>query len=506
VQAAAAEHDTMSVSDESRQSAESRSSRGAPRMACPQKFRETAIASELVTLAECEAAFEAAHRRCGNAAHVTAQMMADDLVKRETLTRFQAEQLLAGRRKLTLGNYRILGEVGQGGMGQVFKARHLFMGRIVAVKVLPRAKANDETEAAFRREIELLGSLDHENLVRALDAGYDGQVLFLVTELVSGHDLRRQVQKFGPLDEVMAASVASQAACGLECAHAAGLVHRDVKPANILVREDGRVKVSDLGLAGSLLDGLEDGPARVMGTFDYMAPEQILEPERPQQSADIYGLGCSLYFAVTGRVPFPDGNRQEKAKRQVHEEPTDVLALAPNLDPAFADCIRRLMAKNPAHRPPSAKAVVDLLAAWTPPEPLPLPTSSSDGRRRSGRGGVVVVDDASASGSSSQAASAHPLPSSLQESRSQPAFPPGATGASGVADDGSISLGGALAMSAVVGLIGGLITGGIRLLAGEAWQQNGLGMVDFWSVAYVLSALTALGCWLLLGPSEREGR
>ena len=135
--------------------------------------------------------------------------MAECLVAQALLTRFQADQLLAGRRKLTLGQYRILDEIGRGGMGQVFRAQHVMMGRTVAIKVLPRAKSTSESEAAFQREIRMLARLDHDNLVRALDAGHDGKVYYLVTELVPGLDLRRQVLKHGTLDEVTAASVIS---------------------------------------------------------------------------------------------------------------------------------------------------------------------------------------------------------------------------------------------------------------------------------------------------------
>lgn len=498
----------MSIQDESSRQAPPTPSTEGNRAVSPQKFRDTAISSELVTPVECEAAFEAASRRCGGDPQVTGQAVADELVRQEILTRFQAVQLLAGRRKLTLGQYRILDEVGQGGMGQVFKARHLFMGREVAVKVLPRSKANDETEAAFRREIELLGSLDHENLVHALDAGYDGQVLFLVTELVSGLDLRRHVVKYGRLDAVLAASVASQAARGILCAHTAGLVHRDVKPANILVREDGRVKVSDLGLAGSLMDGLDGSPGRIMGTFDYMAPEQIRSPEKAHQSADIYGLGCTLYFAVTGQVPFPGGDRQEKAKKQIHEEPTAILELAPDLDPGFAEAIGKLMAKEPSDRPPSAKAVLDLLAPWTPQDPIPLPTRSGK-RGRDRRAGSSFGEGSGAGPSTSIAVGSggpgRGSPWGTGEARSVSGWSsPDANRAP--VDDGSIGLGSALTVSAAVGVGGGLVAQGIRLLAGDAWQQNNLGMVHFWSVAYVLSMATAFFCWLLLGPSKGDGR
>ena len=262
--------------------------------------------------------------------------------------------MLLGRSKLTLGQYRILDQVGQGGMGRVFKARHAMMRRIVAVKVLTKDKATPATEAAFLREIERLGDLDHENLLRALDAGRDGKVYYLVTEYIEGLDLRRQVLKHGPLAEVTAASVIAQAARGLAYAHEKGIVHRDVKPGNLLVTKDGRVKVLDLGLAGSVFDAKPRASGRIVGTMDYMAPEQIRSPDNARPPADIYGLGCTLYFLLAGKVPFPGGTRDEKAKRQLFESPAPIQALAPHVSDAFAAIVDAMLRKDPAERIGSA--------------------------------------------------------------------------------------------------------------------------------------------------------
>ncbi len=332
----------------------------------PRSFSSNAVASGLVTAADLEeAAVDVRHRLAHAAASETEDdILASVLVDHGTLTRFQADQLLAGKRKLTLGHYRILDAVGQGGMGQVFKAKHLLMGRIVAVKVLPRARSNPQTEAAFCREIQHIASLDHRNLVYALDAGHDGKVYFLVTELVDGIDLRRQVLRYGPLNEVAAASVVAQAARGLAHAHARGFIHRDVKPGNLLVREDGLVKVSDLGLAGSVLDPESMRPGRVVGTMDYMAPEQILRPDRVQPAADMYGLGCTLYFALSGRVPFPGGTRSEKRRRQLEDAPDPIRGLVPTVSPEFAAVLEKLMAKEVANRYQTAEEVLDAVHPW----------------------------------------------------------------------------------------------------------------------------------------------
>ena len=299
--------------------------------------------------------------------------VADCLVTREKLTRFQANQLLAGRRKLTLGQYQILDELGRGGMGQVFRAQHVMMGRTVAIKVLPRAKSTSEAEAAFQREIRMLGRLDHDNLVRALDAGHDGKVYYLVTELVPGIDLRRQVLKYGELDEIRAASVISQAAQGLGYAHGQGLVHRDVKPANLLVTPEGHVKVLDLGLAGSVIEGESTRLGRVVGTMDYMAPEQIRAVDNVGPSADVYALGCTLYFALTGQVPFPGGSRQEKMQRQLSEQPRPIRQLEPGVSEDICRVVDAMMRKDPQERPSSAQAVIDRLRPWTPQSPLAMP-------------------------------------------------------------------------------------------------------------------------------------
>ncbi len=314
--------------------------------------------------------------------------LAEWLVSRAWLTQFQAHQLLAGRRKLTLGQYRILDELGRGGMGQVFRAEHALMGRTVAIKVLPRAKSTPETEAAFQREIRMLARLDHPHLVRALDAGHDGKVYYLVTELVPGLDLRRQVLRHGPLDEIRAASVISQAALGLSYAHGQGLVHRDVKPANLLVTPEGHVRVLDLGLAGSVLEAESTRLGRVVGTMDFMAPEQIRAPDGVGPSADIYALGCALFFALTGEVPFPGGTRQEKARRQLKEEPRPVRQLAPSVSEGMARVVATLMQKEPQARPTSAAEVAERLRPWLPAEPLVMPRGRqgrTDGTSRSRR-------------------------------------------------------------------------------------------------------------------------
>jgi serine/threonine protein kinase len=371
-----------------------------PRSSPPRPFRETALASGLVTASQVEAA-EAELRAQGGAGQGSAsgqggdsasdRVLADLLVAQGAITPFQAEQMLVGRRKLTLGQYKILDAIGQGGMGRVFKAEHVMMGREVAIKVLPREKSTPETEAAFRREIRMLGRLDHANLVRALDAGHDGKVYYLVTELIDGLDLRKQVRRYGVLDEVAAASVIVQAARGLAYAHEQGLVHRDVKPGNLLVTPDGRVKVLDLGLAGSVMEEESTRLGRVIGTMDYMAPEQIRMPDKAGPAADVYGLGCTLYFALAGEVPFPGGTREEKARRQLTEPPRPLRQLAKHASPGFCAVVESMMRKDSAERLASAEAVIDRLKPWTPAEPLAMPRQPLPGRSSRGGGGAETL-------------------------------------------------------------------------------------------------------------------
>ncbi|MFN7813155.1 MAG: serine/threonine-protein kinase [Planctomycetia bacterium] len=341
----------------------------------PPRFRATALASGLVPperLDAVEIELQAVLDRNATPAEAWDKGVAELLVKQRILTRFQAREMLAGRRRFRLGQYTVLDEIGRGGMGQVFLAEHALMGREVAVKVLPRARATPEYEAAFRREIRMLAGLDHENLVRALDAGYDAKVYYLVTEFVPGFDLRKQVRRYGPLDALAAGAVMTQAARGLAYAHEHGVVHRDVKPGNLLVTQEGRVKVLDLGLAGSAFDPETQQPGRVIGTMDYMAPEQIRAPESAGPAADVYALGCTLYFALTGQPPFAGGSRKEKAQRQLHEQPVPVQQVAPGVDPGLARLLEAMMRKSPAERIPSARELIDLLRPWTPRTLVPM--------------------------------------------------------------------------------------------------------------------------------------
>lgn len=296
------------------------------------------------------------------------RVLAEKLVEMGRLNDFQAAQLLQGRTKFSLGPYAIIDSLGRGGMGQVFKAVHGVLDRVVAIKVLPRAKSTPEAIANFAREIRAQAQLDHPNLVRALDAGEDGNVYYLVTEYVPGSDLRKLIRREGRLDMAAAASVISQTAAGLGHAHGQGLIHRDVKPGNVLVTPDFLAKLSDLGLAAPLDADAESDPrfGKIVGTADYISPDHIKSPWDPTPAWDIYSLGCTLYYAVTGKVPFPlpRGTTADKARAHCTLRPLDPQRLNGDLDGEFVEVLAEMMAKDPTERTPTAADVVERLRPW----------------------------------------------------------------------------------------------------------------------------------------------
>ncbi len=299
----------------------------------------------------------------------TDEALGEHLVRLGYLNRWQAEQLRHGRTKFTLGPYRILDAIGHGGMGYVFKGEHQLLGRIEAIKVLPKTQMHPASIAAFCREIRAQAQLDHPNLVRLSFADKEGETYFLVTEFVQGSDLRRLVRHHGPLSARQAAVIISQAAEALAYAHERGLVHRDVKPGNLLVTPEGHTKLTDLGLASFSWDATTNttGAAtpHIVGTPDFLAPEAIVQPSNPRPVSDIYSLGCSLYYAVTGKVPFPGGTTSDKLRRHLEEAPLTPARLNAQLEPEFVDLIADMMRKRPDQRMGRALDVVERLRRWT---------------------------------------------------------------------------------------------------------------------------------------------
>ncbi|MEK6248416.1 MAG: serine/threonine protein kinase, partial [Planctomycetales bacterium] len=278
------------------------------------------------------------------------------------------EQLKLGNTRFYLKDYQIIDSIGQGGMGRVFKAEHSIMGRVVAIKVLPKERSSKEAIASFHHEIRVLAKLDHPNLVRAFDAGHDGNVHFLVTELVPGSDLRQLIRGGRKLNERDAATIIAKAALGLQHAHQRGLIHRDIKPGNIMVTPDGDVKVLDLGLAGFLqsdVENVDPRKGRIVGTADYLAPEVIMSPDSATPTSDIYSLGCSLYYAITSKVPFPGGSSGQKCQRHLNEIPLHPNRFNRELNQNFLDVLAEMMEKDPGKRVKTAAEAIERLAPWT---------------------------------------------------------------------------------------------------------------------------------------------
>jgi serine/threonine protein kinase len=333
-------------------------------------FEKCALTSGLLTSRQLDEARQALRNGDDEVASAapTDREISEKIVSMGILNAWQAKQLLDGRTKFTLGSYRIIDSLGQGGMGHVFKAEDPILKRVVAIKVLPRDKSTPEAIANFTREIQALSRLNHPKLVRAVDAGNDGNVNFLVTEFVPGSDLRKLVRRNGPLKMEVAANIISQVAEGLQHAHQQGIVHRDVKPGNVLVTPEGDAKLSDLGLAGPMYSSNADQDPRygkIVGTADYLSPDHIASPWNPAPAWDIYSLGCTLYYAVTGKVPFPGGTTADKARAHCSLKPLDPRRLNHQLSDPFVDVIADMMAKDPAQRVVSALAVIDRLATWS---------------------------------------------------------------------------------------------------------------------------------------------
>jgi serine/threonine protein kinase len=308
----------------------------------------------------------------------TAIDLARGLVRDGVLTKFQAEQLLQGRwRRFIIGKYKVLEPIGAGGMGSVFLCEHKAMRRRVAVKVLSGGKSKEPASLErFYREARAVAALDHPNIVHAYDIDQDGDLHFLVMEYIDGISLQRLVDKNGPLAIATAADYARQAALGLHHAHQkAGLVHRDVKPDNVLVDRRGVVKILDLGLARFFYDEADQltrvYDEKVLGTSDYLAPEQLLDDRPVDIRADIYSLGATLYFCLTAKPLFGPGPAPIKRIWQQVRQPKPVRSLRPEVPEELARVMEKMIAKAPEQRYPTPLEVAEALAPWTQNPPIP---------------------------------------------------------------------------------------------------------------------------------------
>jgi len=302
----------------------------------------------------------------------TPKDMADALVGKGLLTGFQADKLLSGRWRgfIISGKYRLLDRLGAGGMGQVFLCEHVLMGRRVALKVLPVAQAEDPASLArFYREARAVARLDHPNIVRAHDIDREDKLHFLVLEFIDGCNLHEFVKRNGTMTVPRAVSYIRQAAVGLDHAHQAGLVHRDIKPGNLLLDRQGSVKILDMGLArffdddgGAFVKQFEEG--YVIGTADYLAPEQTVD-NRVDIRADIYSLGGTLYYLLVGKSPFQDGSFHQKMIWHQVRQPKPVSCVRQDVPEKLAMMLCKMMAKEPSRRFQTPRELVDALTEFT---------------------------------------------------------------------------------------------------------------------------------------------
>jgi serine/threonine-protein kinase len=313
-----------------------------------------------------------------------ARVLARDLIQRGWLTPFQINQLFQDRGShLVLESYVLLERLGEGGMGQVFKARHRKLGHHVAIKIIRKDRLlNPDIVKRFRREIRTTSQLAHPHIVRAVDAGEGGGAYYFAMELIDGVDLAKLVRRGGMRPPREACEYIRQAALALQYAHEHGIVHRDVKPSNLLLRSNTPepvVMILDLGLARRLdREGMDNSTTltdegAVMGTPDYIAPEQAEESHTVDGRADVYSLGCTLYYLLNAKPPFSGSSLAAKLRQHLFVEPTPVEQLRDDLPPGLAFVVRKMMAKRPEDRYQTAIEVAEALAAVFKDVPTAIP-------------------------------------------------------------------------------------------------------------------------------------
>jgi serine/threonine protein kinase len=302
-------------------------------------------------------------------------IVAAELVHQHKLTPYQASVLSAGQASgLVFGEYTVLDKLGEGGMGTVYKAQHRRLKRVVALKVLSATLTKDDDQVKrFHREVEAAARLNHAHIVAAYDANEQDGVHYLVMEFVDGCDLARLIKEQGPLQVNRAVNYILQAADGLAHAHARGVVHRDIKPSNLLLDTEGTVKILDMGLvrfmesdAGRAPGTAPEGLTRtghIMGTFEFMAPEQAIDTRRADERADIYSLGCTLYYLLTGEPPYRGETGMQTLMAHREEPIPSLRAARPEAPIALNVAFQRMLAKRPEDRCQSMAEVRQALKA-----------------------------------------------------------------------------------------------------------------------------------------------
>ena len=344
------------------------------------EFLRNLLRSDLLSREELQAAV----RKVPSERREDPAQIADSLIAQRLLTQFQAHKVLAGVVVgLKLGPYQVQAPIGRGGMGTVYLARDSRNGETAAIKVVSpkRAKGGARHLARFQREMMLSQKLKHPNVALTRDVGVFKGVHYLVLEYIPGLTLYRLVLRDGPLSVSRTARLFAEICAALEHAHSQGLIHRDLKPSNIMVTPDEHAKLLDLGLALLIGEEVDDpevvgGKGYVVGSVEYIAPEQTRDPTQVDARADLYSLGCTLYFALTGKGPFagpgPPGlpgslSAKELMRAHRHTEPDPIQSRNPSVPEGLANLIHRLMAKKPKHRPESAAVVRQELLRFSEP-------------------------------------------------------------------------------------------------------------------------------------------
>jgi serine/threonine protein kinase len=329
---------------------------------------------ELLRQSELIAETDLALCREEAATALTAEQFANELVRRGLITRFHATNLLKGRwRGFFVGKYRLLELIGAGGMGQVYLAAHKTMRRLVALKLLSlRPGADPSILPRFQREARAMAALDHPHIVKAFDADQDDKIHYIVLEYVDGVSLSELIKQQGPMPVERAANFICQAALGLHHAHQMGIIHRDIKPGNMLLDREGLVKILDMGLARVFHDNadnltLQHNAGQALGTADYLAPEQATNSHEVDPRADVYALGGTLYYLLMGRAPFQGASTTQKLAWHQLKMPPAIRQQRPEVPAAVEAIVNKMMAKKAEDRFASAEEVREVLDAWAGP-------------------------------------------------------------------------------------------------------------------------------------------
>lgn len=327
---------------------------------------------------------------------VSTEELVNHLVDSGLITKWHTDKLLAGKYKgFFLGKYKLLRHLGSGGMSSVYLAQHKISEQYRAIKVLPRKKVSDKSYLdRFYLEARAAASLNHPNVVRIYDICNEKDTHYMVMEYVEGNDLYNIVTADGAVEIEKAVQYIAQAAVGLEHAHERELVHRDIKPANLLLTVDNDIKILDLGLALVNQDDSESLTVlyneKVMGTADYLSPEQAVNSHEVDSRADIYSLGCTLYYLLTGHPPFPKGTLAQRIAMHQSKEPADIRESRPECPEIVVDVCKKMMEKKPEARYQNCKEIQTALFKMLENGALKEPVATNGAA--SSVGSAVVVD------------------------------------------------------------------------------------------------------------------